>query len=92
MEMIAGYRMTEDEMVGWHPQLNGYESEQAPGVGEGQGKSGMLQSVGRKELDTTERLTNSKQGTIFWDCSGNSELIHVLCLEQCPGTCHLLSV
>ena len=28
--------MTEDEMVGWHHQLNGYESEQAPGVGEGQ--------------------------------------------------------
>ena len=23
--------MTEDEMVGWHHQLNGYEFEQAPG-------------------------------------------------------------
>ena len=29
--------MTEDEMVGWHRQLDGYELEQAPGVGEGQG-------------------------------------------------------
>ena len=29
--------MTEDEMVGWHHQLNGHESEQAPGVGDGQG-------------------------------------------------------
>ena len=29
--------MTEDEMVGWHHQLNGYESEQTPGDGEGQG-------------------------------------------------------
>ena len=29
--------MTEDEMVGWHPWLNGYEFEQAPGIGEGQG-------------------------------------------------------
>ena len=28
---------TEDEMVGWHHQLNGYEFEQAPGVGDGQG-------------------------------------------------------
>ena len=28
---------TEDEMVRWHHWLNGYESEQAPGVGEGQG-------------------------------------------------------
>ena len=29
--------MTEDEMVGWHHQLNGHEFEQAPGDGEGQG-------------------------------------------------------
>ena len=28
--------MTEDEMIGWHHQLNGRESEQAPGVGDGQ--------------------------------------------------------
>ena len=25
--------MTEDEMVGWHHQLDGHEFEQAPGVG-----------------------------------------------------------
>ena len=29
--------MTEDEIVGWHCQLNGHEFEQAPGVGDGQG-------------------------------------------------------
>ena len=29
--------MTEDEMVGWHHQLDGNEFEQAPEVGEGQG-------------------------------------------------------
>ena len=29
--------MTEDEMVGWHHQLNGLEFEQAPGDGKGQG-------------------------------------------------------
>ena len=28
--------MTEDEIVGWHHQLNGLEFEQAPGVGLGQ--------------------------------------------------------
>ena len=28
--------MTEDEMVGWPRQLDGHESEQAPGVGDGQ--------------------------------------------------------
>ena len=26
--------MTEDEIVGWHHQLNGHEFEQAPGVGD----------------------------------------------------------
>ena len=25
---------TEDDMAGWHHQLNGQESEQAPGVGD----------------------------------------------------------
>ena len=30
--------MTEDEMVGWYHQLNGHEFEQAPGVGDGQGR------------------------------------------------------
>ena len=29
--------MTEDEMVGWHHQLNGHEFEQPPRVGDGQG-------------------------------------------------------
>ena len=29
--------MTEDELSGWHPRLNGHEFEQAPGVGDGQG-------------------------------------------------------
>ena len=28
---------TEDEMVGWHHRLNGHESEEIPGDGEGQG-------------------------------------------------------
>ena len=37
--------MTKDEMVGWHYQLDVHESEQAPGVGDGQGKPGMLQSM-----------------------------------------------
>ena len=29
--------MTEDEMGGWHHQLNGHELQEAPGYGEGQG-------------------------------------------------------
>ena len=30
-------RMTEDEVVGWHHQLDGQEFEEAPGAGDGQG-------------------------------------------------------
>jgi len=48
--------MTEDEMVGWHHQLNGHELEQIPGVGEGQGSLVCCSPWGHKELDTTERL------------------------------------
>ena len=34
----GGGGMTEDdEMGGWHHQLNGHEFEQTPGYGEGQG-------------------------------------------------------
>ena len=43
---------TEDEMVGWHHQPNGHESEQAPGDSEGQGS--VACPWGHKELDTTE--------------------------------------
>ena len=42
--------MTEDEMSGWHHRLNGHEFEQAPGVGYGQGKPGVLQSMGLQRV------------------------------------------
>ena len=32
-------------MVGWDHQLDGHESEQAPGVGKRQGSLGVLQSM-----------------------------------------------
>ena len=48
--------MTEDEMVGWHHQLNGHEFEQALGVGDGQGSLACCSPWGRKESDTTEQL------------------------------------
>ena len=46
--------MTEDEMVGWHHQLDGYEFEQAPEVGNGQGSLACYSPWGRKVLNTTE--------------------------------------
>ena len=47
---------TEDEMVGWPHWLDGYELEQARGVGAGQGSLVCCSSWCRKESDTTERL------------------------------------
>ena len=47
---------TEDEMVGWHHWLDGHEFEQAPGVGDGQGRLECCSPWGHKELDRTERL------------------------------------
>ena len=47
---------TEDEMAGWHHQLNGREFEWTPGVDDGQGGLVCCDSWGRKESDTTEQL------------------------------------
>ena len=44
-------RMTEDEMVGWHHQLDGHEFEQAVGVGGGQGSLTCCSPWGHKESD-----------------------------------------
>ena len=48
--------VTEDEMVGWHHQLNGHEFEQAPGVGDGQGSLEPCRLWGCKESDIVELL------------------------------------
>ena len=52
--------MTEEEMVGWHHQLNGHEFEQAPGDGKGQGSLECCSPWGCKELDATERQNRIK--------------------------------
>ena len=52
----AGEGVTEDEMVGWHHQLDGHELEQAPGVGDGQGGLACCSPWGRKESDSSEQL------------------------------------
>ena len=48
--------MTEDEMAGWHHQLDGHESGRTPGVGDEQGGLASCDLRGLKESDTTERL------------------------------------
>ena len=48
--------MIEDEMVGWHHWLDGYEFEQALEVGDGQGGLACYSPWGCKESDMTEQL------------------------------------
>ena len=47
---------SEDNMVGWHHQLNEHEFEQALEVGDGQGSLACYSSRGHKESGTIERL------------------------------------
>ena len=54
--------MTEDEMVGWHHQLNGHEFEQTPGVGDGQECLVCCSPWGRKE--STEQLNWTEE---YWN-------------------------
>ena len=47
---------TEDEVVGWHHQLNGHGFGWTPGVSDGQGGLACCGSWGHKQLDMTEQL------------------------------------
>ena len=62
--------MTEDEMAGWHHQLDGHGFGQAPGLGDGQGSLACFSTWGRKESDTTEQLNltvlNVPSMPAFW--------------------------
>ena len=48
---------TEDEMAGWHHQLDGHGFGWTPRGGDGQGGLACCNSWGRKESDTTEWVT-----------------------------------
>ena len=48
--------MTEDEMAGWHHQLDGHEFGWTPGVGDEQGGLACFSPWDCKELDTTGQL------------------------------------
>ena len=47
----------ENEMIGWHHQLNGHEFEQALGLGDGQGSLASCSPWVRRELDMTGWLS-----------------------------------
>ena len=51
--------MAEDEMVGWHHQLNRHEFEQTLGESEGQGNVVCCSPWGHKESDTLQLNNNN---------------------------------
>ena len=52
---------TENEVIGWHHQLNGREFEQTPGESEGQGSLVCCSPWGHKELDVS--VTEQQQSS-----------------------------
>ena len=59
--------MTEDEITGWHHQLDGHEFEQTLGGGNGQGGLACCDSWGHKESDMTEWLNWTALIYILYD-------------------------
>ena len=67
---------TGDEMVGWHPWLDGHEFEQALGVGDGKGslaccspwvlKESETQLSNWTELKIITQMTMRSHRTLFW--------------------------
>ena len=64
---------TENEMVGWHHQLNGHEFEQTLEISEGQGSLVCCSPWGLKESDMTELLNSTET---FQNISAESSKIH----------------
>ena len=62
----GGEGTTEDEMFGLHHWLNGYEFEQAPGVGDGQGSLVCFCPWGCKESEKTKRLNWTEHRSDTW--------------------------
>ena len=60
----------EDEMFGWYHRLNGHESPQTPGDGDGQGSLVCCRLWGHKESDTTEWLN----WTVTWKVLRKTEI------------------
>ena len=56
---------TEDQMAGWHHQLNGLESVWIPGVDDGQGALACCSSWGRKESDKLSDWTEINYSRIW---------------------------
>ena len=75
--------MTEDEMAGWHHQLDAHEFEWTPGVGDGQGGLACCDSWDHKELDMTQWLNWTELNIpyvphLYFSVGGHLDCFHVL--------------
>ena len=75
--------MTEDQIIGWHHRLNGFESEQTLGDSEGQASLVCCSPWGNKESHTTERLINKIHELLFpalLRCNWQIKCIYLNCI------------
>ena len=78
--------MTEDEMVGWHYQLNGHEFEQTPRDSEQQGSLVCCSPWGCKESEMTEYLTATTNQTFSGSSDGKVSAYNAGDLGSIPGS------
>ena len=78
--------MTEDEMVGWHHQLNGHEFEQVLGVGDGERSLACCSPWDPKELDMIDWTEVIAYNYIMLHLFRNFVLLSRYCLENTFGT------
>ena len=57
--------MTEDEMVGWHYQLKGHESDETPGDSEGQGSLASCMQFMRSHRVGQDLATEGNNTQVF---------------------------
>ena len=74
---------TEDEIAGWHHQLNGHEFEWTPGAGDGQGGLACWGPWGCKEADRTERLNWTELINYLLFESHDDNFGNLLCVCVC---------
>ena len=75
--------MTEDEIVGWHHEYNGYEFEQTPGDSEGQGNPACCSPWGHKELVTAEQGKKHNDKRVNIPCKQNNP--KCICTKEISG-------
>ena len=65
--------MTEDEMVGWHHQLNGHGFGWTPRVGDGQSRTRLSSFTFSFHFHTLEKEMETHSSVLAWRIPGTGE-------------------